>query len=55
VYRLIPSEFKTIEYTTRFGVKMVGIPIRQEAVFPVYTMSKEEISELMKYSSTEYK
>lgn len=55
VYRLIPSEFKTIEYTTRFGVKMIGIPIRQEALFPVYKMSEDEISELMKYSNTEYK
>lgn len=55
VYRLVPSEFKTVEYTTKFGVKMIGIPILQEAVMPVYKMSDEEISELMKYSNTEYK
>lgn len=55
VYRLIPDEFKTFEYTTKFGVKMIGIPIKQEAVIPVYKMSEEEITELMKYSTTDYK
>lgn len=54
VYRLIPSEFKTFEYVTRRGVKMVGIPIKQDAVIPVYTMNQEEIEHLMKYSNTEY-
>lgn len=55
VYRLIPSEFKTIEYVTKFGVKMIGIPIKQDACIPVYKMTDEEIKELMKYSNTEYK
>lgn len=54
VYRVIPSDFKTIEYTTKFGVRMTGIPIKQDAVIPVYKMSDEEVSELMKYSNTAY-
>lgn len=55
VYRLVPSEFRTIEYTTKFGTRMIGIPIRQEACIPVYKMVDEEIAELMKYSYTDYK
>jgi len=55
VYRLSPKEFRTIEYTTKFGTKMIGIPIKQEACIPVYKMSEEEIVELMKYSHTDYK
>jgi len=55
VYRIDPQKFKVIEYVTKNGIKMVGIPIRQEAVIPVYKMSDEEIKELMKYSNTEYK
>lgn len=54
VYRLIPDQFKTFEYMTKFGVRMIGIPIEQEAVIPVYKMSQEEIDNLMKYSNTEY-
>lgn len=54
VYRIVPSEYKTIEYTTKYGVKMIGIPIKQEAVIPVYQMTMEEITELMKYSNTDY-
>lgn len=55
VYRLDPQNFETFEYTTKFGVKMVGIPIKQDSVVPVYKMTQEEITELMKYSNTEYK
>lgn len=55
VYRLVPEKFETFEYTTKFGTKMIGIPIKQEAVIPVYEMSIEEIKELMKYSNTDYK
>jgi hypothetical protein len=33
---------------------MIGIPIKQEAVIPVYQMNMEEITELMKYSNTDY-
>lgn len=55
VYRLIPSEFKTFEYVTNYGIKMIGIPIRQESVIQVYKMSDQEVSELMKYSNTDYK
>jgi hypothetical protein len=55
VYRLIPEDFKTFSYKTSFGVEMIGIPIRQEAVIPVYQMSQEEVNELKKYSTTEYK
>lgn len=54
VYRIVPSEYKTIEYITKYGVKMIGIPIKQEAVIPVYQMTMEEITELMKYSNTDY-
>jgi hypothetical protein len=54
VYRLIPDKFKTIEYVTKFGVQMIGIPVKQDAVIPVYNMSQEEIGNLMKYSNTEY-
>jgi hypothetical protein len=54
VYRIVPSEYRTIEYTTKYGVKMIGIPIKQEAVIPVYQMNMEEITELMKYSNTDY-
>ena len=54
VYRLVPSEFRTISYRTKFNVDMIGIPIKQETVIPVYKMSAEEITELMKYSNTEY-
>jgi len=55
VYRLVPREFRTIEYTTKFGTRMIGIPIRQEACGPVYKISEEEIIELMKYIHTDYK
>lgn len=55
VYRIKPDEFKTIKYVTKYGVEMVGIPIEQDAVIAVYKMTNEEISELMKYSNTEYK
>jgi hypothetical protein len=54
VYRLVPSDYRTFTYRTKFNVEMIGIPIRQEAVIPVYKMTDEEITELMKYSNTEY-
>jgi hypothetical protein len=55
VYRIDPSNFKTYNYKTSYGIEMVGIPIRQDSVMPVYKMSEEEIKELMKYSNTDYK
>ena len=55
VYRVIPDQFKTIRYTTKYGVQMIGIPIKQESVIPVYKMTEDEITELKKYSNTEYK
>ena len=55
VYRVDPQKFQTIQYITKKGMPMIGIPIKQEALVPVYKMSDEEIKELMKYSNTDYK
>jgi len=55
VYRLDAKNFQTFSYVTKFGIEMIGIPIKQESVIPVYKMSSEEVQELMKYSNTEYK
>ena len=55
VYRVDPQKFETIQYITKNGMPMIGIPIKQEALVPVYKMSDEEIKELMKYSNTDYK
>lgn len=55
IYQIEPDKFKSYEYQTKFGVHMIGIPIRQAAVVPIHKMSDEEIKELMKYSNTDYK
>ncbi len=54
VYKVDPKKYTTIEYTTKNGLRMVGIPIKQDALVPVYKMTTEEIQELQKYSNTDY-
>ena len=54
VYKVNPKTYTTIEYTTKTGLRMVGIPIKQDAVVPVYKMTTQEIQELQKYSNTDY-
>jgi hypothetical protein len=55
VYRIDPKNFKTFTYTTKFGVNMIGIPIKQDGVIPVHKLDENEVKELIKYSHTEYK
>ncbi len=49
-----PKKFRHREYTTRAGRKMILIPIEQEAVKEVYSMTKVEINELLKYAKSDY-
>tara|TARA_R110000772_G_scaffold3872_4_gene13762 strand:- start:736 stop:1197 length:462 start_codon:yes stop_codon:yes gene_type:complete len=41
-------------YTTRFGEKMFGIPIKQEAVHLITDLDKEEIDQLRLYTESAY-
>ena len=54
IYRIDTEKFRHYNYTTRNGIQMVGIPIRQEAVIFVKDLEPEEVAELKKYIITDY-
>lgn len=54
IFRAEPQNFKYHRYTTKFGIKMVGIPIEQDALIPVKKMEDDEIAELLKYAKSAY-
>lgn len=49
-----PKRFKYTNYTTYAGVHMICIKIDQEAVIPISKLSEQEITELMKYTQSDY-
>lgn len=54
IFRAEPQNFKYHIYTTKFGIKMVGVPIEQDALIPVKKMEDNEIAELLKYAKSAY-
>lgn len=54
IFRAEPQNFKYQTYTTKFGIKMVGVPIEQDALIPVKKMEEHEIAELLKYAKSAY-
>lgn len=54
ILKIDPKTFKYSTYTTKAGNQMICIKIEQEAVEPIYKLSKEECSELNKYAMSDY-
>lgn len=50
VYRVEPKNFKTTQYTTSDGRKMVLIPRNQPAVIQVYKIPENEVQILQRYT-----
>jgi hypothetical protein len=50
----VDYNFKTIPYTTSYGVKMIAVPIEQEAVRFIKRLEDEEIYVLSKYTHSNY-
>jgi len=54
IFRAEPSAFEYYRYTTKFGIRMIAVPINQSAMFPLCKMKEEEIRELVKYANSAY-
>jgi hypothetical protein len=54
IFRAEPQNFRHFNFTTKFGTKMIGVPIEQDALIPVKKMTDEEINELLKYAESAY-
>jgi hypothetical protein len=54
IFRAEPQNFKYSTYVTKFGTRMVSVPIEQPALIPVKKMSDSEIGELLKYATSAY-
>ena len=50
----VDHNFKTIPYTTSYNVKMIAVPIEQEAVRFIKKLEDEEIYVLSKYTHSNY-
>jgi hypothetical protein len=50
----VEHNFKTISYTTSYNVKMIAVPIEQEAVRFIKRLEDEEIYALSKYTQSNY-
>ena len=56
IFKADPKTFVESErYTTKFGNKMIVVPIEQESLIPVKKLSQDEIDELIKYADSNYK
>jgi hypothetical protein len=54
IFLIDPTKFRAFEYVTKAGIEMVGIPIEQESVQEIYTMSQEERNLFTKYTQSNY-
>lgn len=50
----VDYNFETVPYTTSYGVKMIAVPIEQEAVRFIKKLEDEEIYTLSKYTQSNY-
>jgi len=50
----VEHNFKTVHYTTSYGIKMIAVPIEQEAVRFIKKLDDEEIYVLSKYTQSDY-
>jgi len=50
----VDHNFKTVPYTTSYGIKMIAIPIEQEAVRFIKKLDDEEKYVLSKYTQSNY-
>lgn len=50
----VDYNFKTISYTTSYGIKMIAVPIEQEAVRFIKKLEDEEIFILSRYTQSDY-
>lgn len=55
VFFVHPKKFEQISYKTKAGLEMIGIPIIQENVTCVYTMTPEERMQFMKFTESNYR
>jgi hypothetical protein len=55
IFKADPKNFTISErYTTKFGNKMIVIPIEQDALVPIQKLHQSEIDELIKYADSSY-
>lgn len=54
IFRAEPQNFKHYAYTTKFGTRMVAVPIEQDALISIKKMENNEITELLKYATSAY-
>jgi len=55
LFKADPKKFEESErYTTKYGNKMVVIPIDQDAITPIRKLTTEEVKELTKYAQSAY-
>ena len=55
IYQAIPGEFKHYNYNDKKGNPRIVIPIKQDALKPLFQVTPEEAAELTRYVYTEYK
>jgi len=56
IFKANPKTFiETETYTTKFGIRMIVIPIKQDSLIPIKKLSQDEIDELLKYTDSNYK
>jgi hypothetical protein len=55
IYRVEPKKFTFRRWTDKKGIPRILVPIEQDALMPVKQISQEEMRELQKYITTDYK
>ena len=55
IYRVEPKNFTFRRWTDKKGIPRILVPIEQDALMPVKQISQEEMRELQKYITTDYK
>lgn len=55
IFEVDPKNFKSRSYTTKFGIKMIDVPIEQEAVKFIKKLTADEAKQLSKYTHSDYK
>jgi len=55
IYRVEPKNFTFSRWTDKKGIPRILVPIKQDALIPIKQINQEEMCELQKYITTEYK
>jgi hypothetical protein len=54
IFKVDPKNFVCEKYQTKFGTRMIAIPIEQESVIPVRKLTEEELSYIKPYLTSDY-